>query len=399
MKTNKALIENNKYIIQNYQRYPIEIIKGDGSFIWDSKGKKYLDFISGIAVNNLGHNNSKVNKAISSQLQKILHISNLFVIKEQVNYAKELYSKKLGYQTFFCNSGTEANEAAFKLSRRWGMLNGKRSTIVSFSGAFHGRTFGSLSATSPKKYRFGFYPLTPGFKSIEFNNLIELEKLLNKNKKIVAIIVEPIQGEAGVKFSDKGFLNKIQELCKKNNILFIVDEVQVGIGRTGKTFCHEHYNLSPDIITLAKALGGGLPCGAIMVHPRLSESLSPGSHGTTMGGNPLSMVAGLASFKQISKESFLRSVTKKGQFFLKELKKFEKNPKVKEVRGLGLILAIEFYSDKDAKVFSKLCLKEGLLIILTERFNIRILPPLNVKISEINKSIKIFTNVLEQLDG
>jgi predicted acetylornithine/succinylornithine family transaminase len=398
MKINKALIENNKYIIQNYQRYPIEIVRGDGSYIWDSRGNKYLDFISGIAVNNLGHNNIKVNKAISSQLDKILHVSNLFVIKEQVNYARELQKRKMGYQTFFCNSGTEANEAAFKLSRRWGMLNGKKSTIVSFTGAFHGRTFGSLSATSPKKYRFGFYPLTPGFKSVEFNNIDQLKRLISKNKKIVAVIVEPIQGEAGVKFSESNFLKDIQKLCNDNNILFIVDEVQVGIGRTGKTFCHEHYNLSPDIITLAKALGGGLPCGAMMVHPRLSDSLSPGSHGTTMGGNPLSMAAGLASFKQISNKSFLSSVTRKGKIFLNELKKFEKNPKIKEVRGLGLILAIEFYSDKDAKDFSSLCLKNGLLVILTERFNIRILPPLNVKINEIKKSIDIFLNVLEQLD-
>ncbi|NSW88806.1 acetylornithine/succinylornithine family transaminase [bacterium] len=398
MKQNNILAKNNKYLIENYQRYPIEMVRGNGSYVWDSKGKKYLDFISGIAVNNLGHNNQKVNKAINSQLNKMLHISNLFVIKEQVNYAKELSKTKKGYRTFFCNSGTEANEAAFKLARRWGVLNGGKKTIVSFSGAFHGRTFGSLSATSPKKYRYGFYPLTPGFKSIKFNDIDKLNKLVNKDKKIAAIIVEPIQGEAGVKFSDIGFLKAVQDICNNQNILFILDEVQVGIGRTGKVFCHEHFNLKPDIITLAKALGGGLPCGAMMVNPRFADSLSPGSHGTTMGGNPLSMVAGLSSFKQIANSKFLASVEKKGKLFLKQLKIFEKNSFIKEVRGLGLILAIEFHSDQAAKIFCSICLKKGLLVILTEKYNVRILPPLNVKINEIKEAIEIFTIALEQIN-
>ena len=398
MKSNKILTNNNKYLIENYQRFPIEMVKGNGSYVFDSKGKKYLDFISGIAVNNLGHNNKKVNKAISLQLNKMLHISNLFVIKEQIDYAKELSKTKKGYRTFFCNSGTEANEAAFKLARRWGVLNGGKKTIVSFSGAFHGRTFGSLSATSPKKYRYGFYPLTSGFKCIDFNDIDKLKKLVKKDKKIAAIIVEPIQGEAGVKFCEPGFLNSIQEICKKENILFILDEVQVGIGRTGKIFCHQHYNLSPDVVTLAKALGGGLPCGAIMVNPRFADSLSPGSHGTTMGGNPMSMVAGLSSFRQISKTKFLDSVVKKGDLFLNLLKKIEKNSHIKEVRGLGLILAIEFYSDVAAKKFSNTCLKKGLLVILTEKYNVRILPPLNVKIKEIKEAVKIFMQALEQIN-
>ena len=182
-----------------------------------------------------------------------------------------------------------------------------------------------MSATSPKKYRYGFYPLTAGFKSVTFNDIDKLEALVKKDKKIAAIIVEPIQGEAGVKFSNKGFLKKIESICKTYNILFVVDEVQVGIGRTGKTFCHEHYNISPDIITLAKALGGGLPCGAMLVNPRFSDFLTPGSHGTTMGGNPLSMAAGKASFKQISKATFLSSVEKKGKFYLIKLKKIQNN--------------------------------------------------------------------------
>ncbi len=398
MKKSGLIFKNNKYLIQNYQRYPISIVKGAGSWVYDSKGKKYLDFTSGIAVNNLGHNNKKINSSIISQLKKITHVSNLFLIEEQIDFAKELIKSKPGYKAFFCNSGTEANEAAIKLARKWGIFNGKKKVIISVSGAFHGRTLGSLSATSPNKYRQGFYPLVPGFKSVEFNNINKIEEVVRKNKNIAAIILEPIQGEAGVKFAEKSYLNKIQNICRRNKILLILDEIQVGLGRTGKLYCHEHFNLKPDIICLAKGLGGGLPCGAILANSKIADFLTPGSHGTTMGGNPLSMSAGLAYLSQINKKSFLKEIEKKGKYFLDELKKIEKHNAVREVRGLGLILAVEFYSDKVAKQFSQLCIKKGLLVILTEKFNIRILPPLNVKLTEIRKSIEIFNSVFEEIN-
>ena len=210
--------------------------------------------------------------------------------------------------------------------------------------------------------------------------------------------MEPIQGEAGVKFPDPEYLTKVEVVCKENNILLILDEIQVGLGRTGKIYCHQHYNLSPDIISLAKGLGGGIPCGAIIANPKIADFLTPSSHGTTMGGNPLAMSAGISSFRQTTNKKFLEDVSKKGKLFLKELKKFEKNKFVKDVRGLGLILAIEFFSSDTARKFSQLCFREGLLIILTEKFNIRILPPLNVKIREISKSIKIFNSVLGKID-
>ena len=397
MKNNNIVSESNRYLIQNYQRYPIKIVKGSGSWVFDSMGRKYLDFTTGIAVNNLGHNNSKINSSIKKQIKKLVHISNLFVIEEQVKFAKELVKFKPGYKVFFCNSGTEANEATFKLARKWGIFNGGRNIIISATGAFHGRTFGSLSATHPKKYRDGFYPLVPGFKSVELNNIKKLEETVRKNKKIAAIILEPIQGEAGVKFVDPQYLKKVEILCKKNNILFILDEIQVGLGRTGKVYCHQHYKLNPDIISLAKGLGGGIPCGAIVANSKIADFLTPGSHGTTMGGNPLAMSAGLSSFKQTTDKKFLKDVSRKGKLFLNELKKFKKNKFVKDVRGLGLILAIEFFSSDIAKKFSELCLQNGLLIILTEKFNIRILPPLNVKISEISKSIKIFDSALGKM--
>ena len=394
---NKNIEENNKFIIGNYSRYPISIIRGEGSYVYDSNNKKYLDFISGIAVNNLGHSNKGIKKAIIEQLDKLVHISNLFLIPSQIKLAKSLTSNLPRYKVFFCNSGTEANEAAFKLARKWGIFNNKR-TIISVTGGFHGRTFGSLSATTPKKYKEGFYPLVPGFKTAKFNDINSIKSIIKEDKKILAVIIEPIQGEAGVKISDKKYLQELFKICKKNKILLIADEVQVGIGRTGKLFGFENYDIRPDIITLAKALGGGIPCGAIIANPDISDFLTPGSHGTTMGGNPLAMASGLSMLNQIKKPSFLINVNKKGKLFLDKLKKLSNSDLIKEVRGKGLILAIEFYEEKKAKLFTNKCIKNGLLVLITEKYNVRILPPLNVKNNEIIESIKIMKLVLEQIN-
>ncbi len=394
---NKNIEENNKFIIGNYSRYPISIIRGEGSYVYDSNNKKYLDFISGIAVNNLGHSNEGIKKAIIEQLDKLVHISNLFLIPSQIKLAKSLTSNLPRYKVFFCNSGTEANEAAFKLARKWGIFNNKK-TIISVTGGFHGRTFGSLSATTPKKYKEGFYPLVPGFKTAKFNDINSIKSIIKKDKKILAVIIEPIQGEAGVKISDKKYLQELFKICKKNKILLIADEVQVGIGRTGKLFGFENYDIKPDIITLAKALGGGIPCGAIIANPDISDFLTPGSHGTTMGGNPLAMASGLSMLNQIKKPSFLINVNKKGELFLDKLKKLSSSDLIKEVRGKGLILAIEFYEEKKARLFVNKCIKNGLLVLITEKYNVRILPPLNVKNNEIIESIKIMKLVLEQIN-
>ncbi len=394
----KKLIENNnKFLISNYSRYPISIIKGDGSYVYDTDKNEYLDFISGIAVNNLGHNNKGIKNAIKKQLDELTHVSNLFLIPKQIEFAKLLTERLSRYKVFFCNSGTEANEAAFKLARKWGLYNNKK-TIISVTGAFHGRTFGSLSATTPKKYRDGFYPMVPGFKRAKFNDITSIKSIIKKDKKVLAIIIEPVQGEAGVKIADKKYLKELDILCKRNNILLIADEVQVGIGRTGKLFGFEHYGIQPDIISLAKALGGGIPCGAIIANPNICDFLTPGSHGTTMGGNPLAMASGISMVKQINKKQFLKKVTNKGLYFLDNLKLSLKSKKIKEIRGLGLILAIEFYSSKIAKKFTNSCISNGLLVLITEKYNVRILPPLNVKNSEIKKSIKIMKTVLEKID-
>ena len=393
----KNIEENNKFIIGNYSRYPISIIRGEGSYVYDSNNKKYLDFVSGIAVNNLGHNNKGIKKAIIDQLNRLVHISNLFLIPSQIKLAKSLTSNLPRYKVFFCNSGTEANEAAFKLARKLGIFNNKK-TIISVTGGFHGRTFGSLSATTPKKYKEGFYPLVPGFKTAKFNDIESIKSIIKKDKKILAVIIEPIQGEAGVKITDKKYLQELFKICKKNKILLIADEVQVGIGRTGKLFGFENYDVRPDIITLAKALGGGIPCGAIIANPEISDFLTPGSHGTTMGGNPLAMASGLSMLNQIKKPSFLNTVSKKGKLFLNKLKNLASSDLIKEVRGKGLILAIEFYEQKKAKLFTNKCIKNGLLVLITEKYNVRILPPLNVKNNEIIESVKIMKFVLEQIN-
>ena len=219
----KKLIENNnKFLISNYLRYPISIIKGDGSYVYDTDKNEYLDFISGIAVNNLGHNNKGIKNAIKKQLDELTHVSNLFLIPKQIEFAKLLTERLSRYKVFFCNSGTEANEAAFKLARKWGLYNNKK-TIISVTGAFHGRTFGSLSATTPKKYRDGFYPMVPGFKRAKFNDITSIKSIIKKDKKVLAIIIEPVQGEAGVKIADKKYLKELDILCKRNNILLIAD--------------------------------------------------------------------------------------------------------------------------------------------------------------------------------
>ena len=238
----------------------------------------------------------------------------------------------------------------------------------------------------------------PGFKTAKFNDIKSIKSIIKEDKKILAVIIEPIQGEAGVKISDKKYLQELFKICKKNKILLIADEVQVGIGRTGKLFGFENYDIRPDIITLAKALGGGIPCGAIIANPDISDFLTPGSHGTTMGGNPLAMASGLSMLNQIKKPSFLINVRKKGELFLNELTKLSSSDLIKEVRGKGLILAIEFYEEKKAKLFTNKCIKNGLLVLITEKYNVRILPPLNVKNNEITESIKIMKLVLEQIN-
>ncbi len=385
--------------MNTYGRYPIAMVKGKGSWVWDADGKKYLDFVTGIAVNNLGHCHPSITKAIREQSKQLVQPCNLFHIEKQGQFAKMLVDNSFADKVFFCNSGTEANEGAIKLARKWGADNGGKYKILHARDSFHGRTMGSLSATD-KNYQAGFKPLVPGFKSINYGNIESLEKAL-KDDKVCAVILEPIQGENGVVLPPDGYLKKVRTLCTKNKALLIFDEVQVGMGRTGTLFAYEHYGIKPDIMTLSKALGGGIPCGAFLTTNRIAKHLGPGMHGTTLGGNPLAMSTAIAVLNTIQNEGLLDGASSLGGYFLEKLEalaaKYKKH--IKEVRGKGLILGIEFKNADIAKNVVNKSIEKGLLTILTKKKVMRILPPLNVKKKEIDAAIKIMDTALGEVSN
>jgi len=397
MKSNQELIKlTNKYVAKNYGRYPIGLVRGKGTAVWDASGKKYIDFVAGLAVNNLGHCPPTVVKAIRKQAGKLLHVSNLYHIEPQSQLASELTRLTFADKFFFCNSGTEANEAAIKLARRWFYDNGqpKRFEIITMRDSFHGRTMASLSATAQKKIHTGFTPLLPGFKYVPFNDIAALKRTLTK--KTCAVLIEPVQGEGGVNLARESYLKTLRKICNEKGILLIFDEIQTGFGRTGSLFAYERYKIKPDIITLAKALGGGIAIGAMGSTNKIIESFSPGTHGATFGGNPLACAASLASLKNLTKKGFLQKASSQGDYFLKQLYCLkEKFPIIREVRGVGLMLAVEL-DQPGANVVTD-CMKEGLLINCIQQNIIRFLPPLIITRKEIDLLIttlsKIFTKM------
>ena len=397
MSTEEIISNTKNYLMNTYGRYPIAMVKGKGSWVWDANGKKYLDFVTGIAVNNLGHCHPNITKAIRDQSKKLVQPCNLFHIEQQSEFAKMLVENSFADKVFFCNSGAEANGGAIKLARKWGADNGGKFKIVHARDSFHGRTMGALSATS-KNYQAGFKPLVPGFKSITYGKIDALEKAL-EDEKVCAVILEPIQGENGVIFPPDNYLKQVRRLCTKKKVLLILDEIQVGIGRTGKLFAYEHYRMKPDIMTLSKALGGGIPCGAFLATNRVAKHLGPGMHGTTLGGNPLAMSAGKAVLDTINNEGLLDGATDSGQYFLNSLKILENkySKMIKEVRGKGLILGIQFKNKEIAIRIVNNCIENGLLTILTMQKVMRILPPLNVKKKEIDIAVKTIEKALKEV--
>ena len=397
MKSNQELIKlTNKYVAKNYGRYPIGLVRGKGTVVWDASGKKYIDFVAGLAVDNLGHCPPTVVNAIRKQAGKLLHVSNLYHIEPQSQLAAELTRLTFANKFFFCNSGTEANEAAIKLARRWFYDNGqpKRFEIITMNDSFHGRTMASLSATAQKKIHTGFKPLLPGFKYVPFNDIAAFKKAITK--KTCAVLIEPIQGEGGVNLARDSYLKTLRKICNEKGILLIFDEIQTGFGRTGRLFAYERYKIKPDIITLAKALGGGVAIGAMGSTNKIIESFSPGTHGATFGGNPLACAASLASLKNLTKKGFLQKASSQGDYFLKQLYCLkEKFPIIREVRGVGLMLAVEL-DQPGANVVTD-CMKEGLLINCIQQNTIRFLPPLIITRKEIDLLIttlsKIFTKM------
>ena len=398
MKSNQELIKlTNKYVARNYGRYPIGLVRGNGTVVWDASGKKYIDFVAGLAVDNLGHCPPTVVNAIRKQAGKLLHVSNLYHIEPQSQLAAELTRLTFANKFFFCNSGTEANEAAIKLARRWFYDNGppKRFEIITMNDSFHGRTMASLSATGQKKFHAGFGPLLPGFKYVPFNNLVALKKAITK--KTCAVLIEPIQGEGGVNLADRTYLKALRKLCNEKGILLIFDEVQTGFGRIGKLFAYEKYKIKPDIITLAKALGGGIAIGAMGSTDKIIKSFVPGTHAATFGGNPLACAASLASLKTLTKKGFLKKTSSTGDYFLEQLYGLRKKfPMIREVRGIGLMLAIEL--DRPGAEVVTNCMKEGLLINCIQQNIIRFLPPLIITRKEIDLLIKTLSKIFTKME-
>lgn len=393
--TTKALAD--KYMFQTYSRLPITLVRGDGCRVWDEEGREYLDFISGIAVCALGHSSPLVTQVIEEQSKKLIHVSNLFYTRPQAELSRFLVENSFADRVFFCNSGAEANEAAIKLARRYAndKFSSNRHTIISMDNSFHGRTMATLSATGQKKIQTGYDPLLQGFKFVPFNDITRLSEALDES--VCAVIMEPIQGEGGIICPDSGFLKDVRKLCTERDALLIFDEVQVGMGRTGKLFCHEHYGVTPDIMTLAKALGNGLPVGAMLSTEDISRSFGPGSHATTFGGTPLVTAVSLAVLKSLIEDGWIEHCRAVGDYFKDKLQALSQNYNfIKDVRGLGLILGIEL-DRPGAPVVSGL-LEEGFLINCVQEKVLRFLPPLIVSKEEIDLLLEAIEKVLNNLN-
>lgn len=400
MKTERIISKTQRYLMTTYGRYPITFVRGKGSWLWDNDGKRYLDFTTGIAVTNLGHSHPAILKALREQSKKLTTVCNLFHIEEQAELAEILIKNSFADKVFFCNSGAEANEGAIKLARKWGEAHGGRYKIISAKGSFHGRTLGALSSTGQRKYQKGFRPLLKGFKFVPYGETDPIRRAI-RDEKTCAVILEPIQGENGVIVPPDDYLKKVRELCTRNNILLILDEIQVGLGRTGRLYAYEHSAIVPDIMTLAKALGGGIPCGAVLANDGVSISFTPGSHGSTLGGNPLAMRTGSAVLKTILDNGLLDNTSKLGDYFNKRLKYIENkfSSLINEARGKGLILGLEFRRKEIAKEAVNKCIAKGLLTILTVEKVMRILPPLTVNTNEIDFAINKLEETLEEIQN
>ncbi len=388
--------EADKYMFRTYKRYPIVLVKGKGCKVWDINGKEYLDFVGGIAVCALGHSSPTVAEAIKGQVEKLVHVSNLFYTVPQVELSKFLVEHSFADRVFFCNSGAEANEAAIKLARRYAnkKFGGKRNIIISMEGSFHGRTMATLSATGQKKIQDGFDPLLQGFRFVPFNDIPSLEKAMDEN--VCAVLLEPIQGEGGVICPDEDYLREVRRLCDERDVIMILDEVQVGCGRTGKLFAYEHYGIEPDIMTLAKAMANGLPIGAMLSKEKFEEAFGPGTHASTFGGTPLVTYVSLKVLKKIVEDGILENCSKMGKYFkdgLEELKK--RFSFIKDVRGKGLILGMEL--DIEGQKIVKRCMEKGFLINCVQERVLRFLPPLIIKKEEIDSLLNALNDILREI--
>jgi len=381
------------YLASNYNRRKIAFKKGKGSFLFSVDGKKYLDFLSGIAVNTLGHSNPKLIKALNVQAKKVWHVSNSFQIPEGENLAKKLANRTFAEKVIFVNSGAEANETAIKIARRYFYSIGKpyKNRILCIKNSFHGRTLANIFASGSKKMTEGFGPKVTGFDHFKYGDLKSLKSKISK--KTAAIFFETAMGESGIKVHTNKFLKNVRKICNDKKILLILDEVQCGIGRSGKFFAYEYAKVTPDIVPIAKGIGGGFPLGAVLMTKEVSKCMIPGTHGSTYGGNPLAMAIGNTIMNEVFKRGFLLNVRNNSKYFLKQLNLIKnKYPKIiKEIRGIGLLIGIQV--NVDLGIFINKLTKNKLLTIRAAENVVRILPPLNVKKKEIDLALKIINNV------
>ncbi len=391
--TSQEIIDlNNQYLCQTYARYPVAFVRGEGCKLWDAEGKEYLDLFSSLAVMNLGQCHPAVVKAVQEQVATLTHISNLHHTVPQARLAELLCKNSFGDKVFFCNSGAEANEASIKLARKYGVDKREgRYEILTVLGSFHGRTMATIAATGQEKVRQGFGPVLEGFRYVAYDDLATMEAAVSE--KTIAILVEPILGEGGVVMPQPGYLKGVREICDRHGLLLIADEVQVGIGRTGTLFAYEYTGIEPDIMPLAKALGGGIPVGAMVARAEVAESLSLGSHGSTFGGNAVACAAGVAVIETLLNDGVLENCQKMGAYFLSKLQALkDKFSFITDVRGQGLILGAEL--DRDGADIATSCLEEGLLINCAAGKVLRFIPPLIVTKDEIDHGMDILEKVL-----
>lgn len=392
-----SIVQRGQDVVMNtYGRLPMAIVKGKGTTVWDAEGKQYLDFVTGLAVNSLGHSHPAVVEAIKKQAEEILHTSNLYWIPNQVALAEKLVEHSFADKVFFCNSGAEANEAAIKLARKYAKehYSEDKYEILTLVNSFHGRTLATLTATGQTKYQQGYAPLPEGFSYLPINDIAQLEEKMNG--KVAAVMLEPIQGEGGILPVDVEFMEMVRKLCDQYGALLIFDEVQVGLGRTAKLFAYEWSGVTPDILTLAKALGGGVPIGAMLAADKVASTFKPGDHASTFGGNPLSTAVGCAVMDVLTEEGFMEDVLKRAQYFKHELQKLaDKYQTGEEIRGQGFILGWPI--DRLGPEIVEAAQVKGLLINFAGGKALRFLPPLNVSYAEMDQALATLDQIFSEL--
>lgn len=397
MNTQEIMERAARVLVPTYSRYPVAIVRGEGATVWDADGKEYLDLAAGLGTSNLGHCHPRVVEAIAHQASRLLHVSNLYHIEEQVRLAEALVERSFAERVFFCNSGAEANEAAIKLARKAGRdrFGPGRHEILVMENSFHGRTMATLSATGQAKVREDFEPLLEGFRFVPFNDLQALEAAVTE--RTCAVLVEPIQGEGGVIVPDEGYLPGLRRLCDARDLLLVYDEIQTGFGRTGHLFAYEAFGAPPHIMTVAKSLGGGVPIGAMLTTDDLAQHLGPGTHASTFGGNPLVCAAALAALEALEAEQLMANARKVGAYFRQRLEELQaRHQAVREVRGLGLMIGVEL--DRDARPFLLNALERGVIISCPKETVWRFLPPLVITEADVDRAVGVLDELLVE-DG